>query len=260
MLCARWPYVASQRSAIKLLHVTNERVIIMANKAKAITIDNDDVVTVAIDRAIAPLTKPAEQPIDESVLDVDALRKAIKAQFTGSRATIDYIGKLGLTADDKPAIENIRVVFFDSWVELSYQKQGRTPSEARKLREELFSTKKSAMSDNQLKVYQATTSAWQWVKNQCELKAPPRKREPNSGTGKPQGETEVQTINPADVKSFDDLANVVQEVAKILALCATTASQAGVKSCGLVTCMNDAAKMLRTQLVASRKENEDASK
>jgi hypothetical protein len=255
----------------------------MANKAKAITIDHDDVVvsdkggqaiapmtkpdsqsshSVKLTelQAIAPMTKPAEQPELASELNVETLRKAIKAQFSGSRAVIDYIASLNLTVEDREAIEKVRVIFYDTWPELAYAKQGMSASEARKLREELFSTKKSAMSENQLKIYNATSSAWQWVKKQCDLKAPPKKREPNSGTGKAEGEKEVKTINPADVKSFDDLANVVQEVAKILALCATTASQAGVKSCGLVTCMSDAAKMLRTQLVASRKENEEANK
>lgn len=243
----------------------------MANKAKTITIDNDDVLSsksvVALDHSIkpgapytpaeqaallAPVTKPSEQPVDQSALDVGAFRKAIKAQFTGSRAVIDHICALGLTADSADMIEKLRVIFYDTWPELSYGKLGATATEARASRETLYSTKSAERTDEMNRIYNATKSAWKWIKEQCDLKAAPKKRAPNAGTGKSEGEGGDTTIDPSKVTTFDELAQLAIDVAALIDLIATKATQAKIKSCGLVTHMHDAAKALRVQVATSR--------
>jgi hypothetical protein len=230
----------------------------MATKAKTVTIDNDDILTtssiVALDHAIkpdAPVTKPIEQPVDQTTLNVGAFRKAIKAQFTGSRAVIDHILSLGLTADSTDQIEKLRVIFYDTWPELSYGKLGQTSGEATKSRETLYSTKSADRTSEQTQIYNATKSAWKWVKEQCELKAPAKKRTPNSGTGASAGEVET-TIDPTKLTSFEELATLSLDVAKLIDLLATKATQAKIKSCGLITHLQDAAKAIRVQVKASQ--------
>lgn len=228
----------------------------MANKAKTITIDNDDVVTstsvVSISVA-APVTKPNEQPVDTSQIDVVGFRAAIKKQFTGSRAVIDHICALGLTSDSEDEIEKLRVIFFDTWPELAYGKLGATASEARANREALYSTKSAERSDEQTKIYNATKSAWKWVKEQCDLKAPAKKRAPNAGTGKTDGAADGdKTIDPAKVTTFDELAQLAVDVAALIDMIATKATQAKIKSAGLIPAMQETAKALRKQVAASR--------
>lgn len=225
----------------------------MANKAKTVTIDNDDVVTslkVALLTSSAPVTKPSEQPVDQTTVDIGAFRKAIKAQFTGSRAVIDHILSLGLTSDSTDQIEKLRVVFYDTWPELSYGKIGTTAAEARANREALYSTKSADRTSDQTKIYDATKSAWRWIKEQCALKAPAKKRAANSGTGASAGAVET-TIDPSKVATFDELAQWSLDIAKLIDLLATKATQAKIKSCGLITGLQDAAKAIRVQVKAS---------
>lgn len=236
----------------------------MSNKAKTLTIDQDDVITAlaqAMNEAheIKLLPKPIEQPTDETTLNVSAFRKAIKAQFSGSRAVIDHILSLNLTSDSKDDIERLRVIFYDTWPELSYGKLGQTSGEAIKSREALYSTKSADRTSEQTRVYDATKSAWRWVKEQCELKAPAKKRAANSGTGKTEGEGD-KTIDPAKVTSFEELATLSLDVAKLIDLLATKATQAKIKSCGLVTYMSGLASSLRVQVDMSRKEHADDRK
>jgi len=230
----------------------------MATQAKTVTIDHEDVVTTAIKVALltssAPVTKPTAQPVDETTINVGAFRKAIKAQFTGSRAVIDHICSLDLTSESKDQIEKLRVIFYDTWPELSYGKMGATATEAIKSRELLYSTKSADRTSEQVKIYDATKSAWRGVKEQTDLKAPAKKREPNSGTGKSAETSEHDhiLISPANVASFEELATLALDVAKLIDLIATKATQAKIKSSGLVTCLHDTAKALRVQVKNSQ--------
>lgn len=230
----------------------------MANKAKTVTIDADDVLTsksiVALDHSIkpAPETKPSAQPVDPNEIDVAGFRKAIKTQFTGTRAVIDHIGALGLTADSVDMIEKLRVIFFDTWPELIYGKLGATANEARLARETLYSTKGADRTSDQVKVYDATKSAWKWVKEQCALKAAPKKREPNSGTGKDTTAPTNKTIDPSKLNTFEELAQLAIDVATLIDMIATKATQAKIKSSGLITHLQDAAKAIRVQVATSR--------
>lgn len=225
------------------------------NQAKNVTIDHDDVITSTSVVALVSNSKPVVQPTDETIVNVSAFRKAIQKQFTGSRAVIDHIHSLGLTSDSKDDIDKLKVVFFDTWPELSYGKLGQTSQEAIKSREALYSTKGAERSAEQIKIYDATKSAWRWVKEQTDLKAPAKKREPNSGTGKSSDEKEeVSSINPLECKSFDVLAQAALDIAKLLDMITVNASQAKVISAGLITSMRDCAKALRTQVTTSREE------
>lgn len=227
----------------------------MATQAKTITIDHEDVISstsVASVSVAVPVTKPSEQPVDATAIDVNGFRKAIKTQFTGSRAVIDHIASLGLTADSVDMIEKLRVIFFDTWPELIYGKLGATATEARASREALYSTKGADRTSDQTKVYDATKSAWKWVKEQCDLKAAPRKRASNAGTGATAPNEKETTIDPAKVTSFEELAQLALDCAKLMDLIASKATQAKIKSAGLIPAMQDMAKALRVQVTTSR--------
>jgi len=237
-----------------------------ASKARKAFVASDDVVvsnvTYRVDASIArstalallPVAKPSEQPEGPTQINDTFLAKyrvAIRSKFNAGAKFVDLIGTLNLTADDKDAIEKLRVVFYDTWLECIFERRGLSSTQARKYHEDLMETKRAAWSDEDKRAYGATKTAWVDVRERAGLKAAPTSNSVNKGQGKNKNEGDGEK-KPIDLSTFDNIHQEVIDIAQYLdAICKQGAK---VKTAGLLQHVADCARALRVAAHASKLE------